>query len=45
MTPEEKIIYHIREGLIEKHGEEFLLLSEEDQTELICGVLLELFKR
>lgn len=36
MSTEEKLIQNIRECLIEKHGEEFLLLSEEDQNELIC---------
>lgn len=41
MTPEEKLIQAIREVLIEKHGEEFLLLSEEDQNELILATMRE----
>ena len=36
MTPEEKILNLIREDLIEKHGEEFLELTEREQTLLIC---------
>lgn len=35
MTPEEKLIQNIRECLIEKYGDEFLLLSEKYQNELI----------
>lgn len=35
MSPEEKFIDGIRNLLIEKYGEEFLTLSEEDQNELI----------
>lgn len=45
MTPEEKIIQAIREGLIEKHGEEFLELSEKDQNIIITDELRICFKR
>jgi hypothetical protein len=45
MTPEEKILYYIREDLIEIHGIAFLQLSERDQNLIICDVLQELFKR
>ena len=41
MTAEEKLINAIREALIEKHGEEFLFLSEEDQNELILATMRE----
>ena len=45
MTPEEKIIELIREDLIVKHGEEFLELTEREQTLLICDELQKHFKR
>ena len=45
MTPEEKIINLIREALIEKHGEEFLELSEKEQTLIICDELQKHFER
>ena len=45
MTPEEKIINLIREALIEKHGEEFLELSEKEQTLIICDELQKQFER
>ena len=45
MTAEEKIINLIRESLIEKHGEEFLELSERDQTLIICDELQKHFER
>ena len=44
MTPQEKIIYYTREALIEKHGEEFLELSLEDQNELIYSSIIEQLK-
>lgn len=44
MTPEEKIIYYTREALIEKHGEEFLELSLEDQNKLILSSILDQLK-
>lgn len=44
MTAEEKLIQAIREALIEKHGEEFINLSEEEQNELIVGTLLDYVK-
>lgn len=45
MTPEEKIINLIRESLIEKHGDEFLALTEREQTLLICDEIEKHFKR
>lgn len=45
MTPEEKIIDLIREDLILKHGEDFLELTEREQTLLICDELQKHFKR
>lgn len=41
MSPEEKLIQVIRDGLILKHGEEFLNLSDKDQAELILQVMRE----
>lgn len=41
MTPEKKIYNIIRDHLIEKHGEEFLLLSVKDQNLLIWGTMKE----
>lgn len=41
MTAEEKLIQAIREALIEKHGEEFINLTEEEQNELIVGTMLD----
>lgn len=38
MSVEDKLIYHIRLALIEKHGEEYLQLSEKEQALLICDV-------
>ena len=45
MTAEEKIINLIREALIEKHGEDFLELSENDQNLIICDELQKQFER
>ena len=45
MTPEEKIINLIREDLIVKHGEDFLELTEKEQTLLICDELQKQFER
>lgn len=45
MTPEEKIINLIREDLIERYKEEFLELSEREQTLLICDELQKHFER
>ena len=45
MTAEEKIIKLIREELIEKHGEEFLELTEREQNLLICDEIQKYFKR
>lgn len=39
MTAEEKLIQAIREALIEKHGEEFINLTEEEQSELIVDTM------
>ena len=39
MTPIEKIANAIRDGLIEKYGEEFLELSEKDQHTLIWATM------
>ena len=44
MTPEEKIVHYTRLALIEKHGEEFLKLSVEDQNELILSSILDQLK-
>ena len=44
MTPEEKIVHYTRLALIEKHGEEFLELSLEDQNELILSSILDQLK-
>lgn len=41
MTPEQKIYNIIRDHLIEKHGEEFLLLPLKDQNTLIWGTMKE----
>lgn len=43
-TAQEKFIYYIREYLIEKHGEEFLQLSKEEQDELIFVTFQEFIK-
>lgn len=45
MTPEEKIIQAIREGLIEKYSEEFLELSKEEQNNVIADELQKCFER
>ena len=45
MTPQEKILHLIESALIEKHGEEFLELSEEDKYNLICQTTVEYFER
>ena len=45
MTAEEKIINLIRESLIEKHGEDFLELTEKEQTLIICDEIEKHFKR
>ena len=39
MTPEERIIHLISEDLIERHGAEFLNLSEKDKMLIICDEL------
>lgn len=44
MTTEEKLIQTIREALIEKHGEEFINLTKEEQNELIVGTMLDYVK-
>lgn len=44
MTPQEKIVHYTRLALIEKHGEEFLELSLEDQNELILSSILDQLK-
>lgn len=41
MTPERKIYNIIRDHLIEKHGEEFLLLSEKERNLLIWDTMRE----
>lgn len=45
MTPEEKIINLIREALIEKHGEDFLDLTEKEQTLIISDEIEKCFER
>lgn len=45
MTPEEKILNLIELSLIEKHGEDFLELSEEDKYELIYQTTVECFEQ
>lgn len=45
MTAEERIIQDIRDILVEKHGEEFLELTEKEQTLLICDELRKCFER
>ena len=45
MTPAEKVIYCIRQELIEKHGIGFIALSERDQNLIICDTLQELFEQ
>ena len=45
MTHEEKIIELIREALIEQYGDEFLELTEREQTLLICDELQKQFNR
>ena len=39
MSPQEKLIEVIRNGLILKHGNDFLKLSAKDQQELILQVM------
>ena len=45
MTAEEKIIESIRDYLIVKHGDEFLALTEREQTLIICDELQKQFDR
>ena len=45
MTPEEKIIFYIRESLIEKFGEGFLSLSVKAQNDMIAFKIQELLKQ
>ena len=45
MTAEEKIINLIRESLIEKYGDEFLELTEKEQTFIIADELEKYFER
>lgn len=45
MTAEEKIIETIRDHLIVKHGDEFLALTEREQTFIICDELQKQFDR
>lgn len=45
MTHQEKIITMIRESLVEKHGEEFLVLTEKEQTLIICDEIEKYFER
>lgn len=45
MKPEEKIINLIRESLIERYGEEFIELTEREQTLLICDEINKYFDR
>jgi hypothetical protein len=39
MTPQERLYYELKNYLIEKHGCNFLRLSEKDQNNLILSVL------
>lgn len=39
MTPHEKLIKVIKDGLIKKHGYDFLRLPEKDQQNLIIQVM------
>jgi len=45
MTPQEKIIDTIRDTLIVKYGDEFLALTEKEQTLIICDEIEKCFKR
>lgn len=45
MRAEEKMLQSIRNYLIEENGEEFLKLSEEQQTELIIAILKEFIEK
>ena len=45
MTPEEKIIFYIREGLIEKYGNSFIQLSEKAQNDLIAFEIQQAIKQ
>ena len=45
MTPQEKIIDTIRDVLIVKYGDEFLALTEREQTLLICDEIEKQFDR
>lgn len=45
MTPQERILNTIREALIEKHGDEFLSLTDKEQTLIICDELNKQFER
>lgn len=44
MTPEEKIIFYIRESLVEKLGVGFLSLSEKAQNDIVAFKIQELVK-
>lgn len=39
MTPQEKLLKVIKDGLISKHGNDFLKLSEKDQQNLTIQVM------
>ena len=41
MKAEEKVIHYIRKGLEEKHGEEYVMLSHEQQDDLVWMVIRE----
>ena len=41
MKPEEKVIHYIRLGLQEKHGEDYDMLSRDQQDDLVWMVIHE----
>lgn len=41
MNAEEKVIYYIRKGLEDQHGENFNQLTEEQQNDMILMVIRE----
>lgn len=45
MTAEEKFIKCLRDSLIEKYGDEFTALSDEEQNELLLSTFQKLIKK
>lgn len=41
MNAEEKVLHHIREGLLDRHGEDFAMMTTEQQNAMILMILQE----